>query len=64
MAVKRGQEYIESIKSLGLEAQVMGKRVARLHEHPLVKPSLRAAAATFDCAYSEELETFLECDLP
>lgn len=54
MAVKRGQEYIESIKSLGLEAQVMGKKVTRLHEHPLVKPSLRAAAATFDCAYSEE----------
>ena len=54
MALRKGNEYIASLKSLGLEANVMGKKVHDLPEHPLVTPSVRAVAATFDCAYSEE----------
>lgn len=54
MALKNGQEYISSIKALGLEAHVLGEKVNALHDHPLVKPSIRAAAATFDCAHSAE----------
>jgi len=54
MALKNGREYIESIKSLGLEAHLLGEKVKSLHDHPLVAPSLRAAAATYDCAHGEE----------
>jgi len=54
MALKSGNEYIESIKSLGLEANVTGKKTSDLPGHPLVEPSLRAVATTYDCAHSEE----------
>ena len=53
MALKTGEEYVKSIKKLNLKAQVMGKEVTDLPEHPLVAPSLRAVAATFDCAFDE-----------
>ncbi len=54
MALRKGDEYVASLKSLGLEANVMGKKVRDLPDHPLVTPSVRAVAATFDCAYSDE----------
>jgi len=54
MALRKGDEYIASLKSLGLEANVMGKKVQELPDHPLVTPSVRAVAATFDCAYQDE----------
>jgi 4-hydroxybutyryl-CoA dehydratase/vinylacetyl-CoA-Delta-isomerase len=54
MPLKTGDEYIDSIKSLGLEAHVMGERTGNLPDHPLVRPSIRAVAKTFDCAHDEE----------
>jgi 4-hydroxybutyryl-CoA dehydratase/vinylacetyl-CoA-Delta-isomerase len=54
MALKKGDEYIASLKSLGLEANVLGEKTRDLPDHPLVTPSVRAVAATFDCAYSDE----------
>lgn len=54
MALKKGEEYISSLKSLGLEAHVMGKKEHDLPDHPLVSPSVRAVAATFDCAHCDE----------
>ena len=53
MAVKTGSEYVASIKKLNLKAQVLGRETDNLPEHPLVAPSLRAVAATFDCAHDE-----------
>jgi len=44
MALKKGEEYIASLKSLGLEAHVMGKKTQDLPDHPLVTPSVRAVA--------------------
>jgi 4-hydroxybutyryl-CoA dehydratase/vinylacetyl-CoA-Delta-isomerase len=57
MALKTGEEYVRSIRSLNLEAQVMGRKTRDLTEHPLVEPSLSAVAATFDGAHSENEET-------
>jgi 4-hydroxybutyryl-CoA dehydratase/vinylacetyl-CoA-Delta-isomerase len=57
MALKTGEDYVKSIKSLNLEAQVMGRKTGELPEHPLVEPSLSAVAATFDGAHSEAEET-------
>jgi len=54
MALRKGNEYIASLKSLGLEANVMGKKIQELPDHPLITPSVRAVASTFDCAYNEE----------
>jgi 4-hydroxybutyryl-CoA dehydratase/vinylacetyl-CoA-Delta-isomerase len=57
MALKTGEEYVRSIRSLNLEAQVMGRKTGQLTEHPLIEPSLSAVAATFDGAHSENEET-------
>lgn len=54
MTLKKGDEYIASLKSLRLEAHVMGKKAQDLPDHPLVTPSVRAVASTFDCAHREE----------
>jgi len=54
MTLKTGSEYIASIEALGLEANILGKKSANLTKHPLVRPSLQAVAATFDCAHSED----------
>ena len=51
--MKSGEQYIASLKKLGLEAQVLGKKTGKLPEHPLVAPSVRAVAVTFDCAHDE-----------
>lgn len=49
-----GDEYIESIKALGLEANLMGAKTGTLPDHPLVEPSIRAVAATYDSAQRKE----------
>ena len=54
MALKKGNEYISSLKSLGLEAHIMGEKTQDLPDHPLVTPSVQAVAATFDCAHDDE----------
>ena len=53
MALKTAEEYTASIKSLNLEAHVMGKKTGGLPQNPLVEPSLKAVAATYDCAQQE-----------
>ena len=54
MSLKTGDEYVESIKSLGLKANVMGEKTDSLPQNPLVEPSIRAVAATYDCAHNAE----------
>lgn len=54
MALRTGKEYIASIESLNLEANVLGQRTGDLAEHPLVRPSLRAVATTYDCAHDSD----------
>ena len=53
MAPKTGKDYIASLKKLNLKTHIQGKETSDLAEHPLVAPSRRAIAATFDCAYDE-----------
>jgi 4-hydroxybutyryl-CoA dehydratase / vinylacetyl-CoA-Delta-isomerase len=53
MALKTGAQYIDSIRSLNLRAHVMGKKTGELTENPLVEPSVRAVAATYDGAHGE-----------
>ena len=54
MSLKTGSEYISSIESLGLEANILGHKTADLTRHPLVRPSLQAVAMTYTCAHSED----------
>ena len=51
MGLKTGKEYIASVENLGLEAHILGEKADDLTHHPLVAPSLRAVAVTYDCAH-------------
>ena len=64
MSLKTGKEYVESIKALNLEANVMGEKTANLPENPLVQPSLKAVAATYDCAHQEETRSLFRVISP
>ncbi len=54
MGLKKGDEYLKSIKSLRLKAHVLGEKPGDLPEHGLVKPSQKAVAFTYDAAQDEE----------
>ncbi len=54
MTMKTGEQYIESIRALNLTANILGKSHTNLTENPLVQPSQRAVAATYDCPHQEE----------
>jgi len=56
MALKAGDEYLKSIRSLRLEAHVLGEAVGDLPAHSLVEPSQRAVAFTYDAAMNKETE--------
>ena len=64
MSLKTGAEYIASVAALELEANVLGARIGDLTRHPLVAPSLRAVAATYDGAHDEETRTLFRAYSP
>jgi len=51
MSLKTGAEYLASIKSLGLEAHVLGNKTSELDDHGMVKLSRKAIAFTYDAAH-------------
>jgi 4-hydroxybutyryl-CoA dehydratase/vinylacetyl-CoA-Delta-isomerase len=51
MALMTGSQYMDSIRDLKLSAHILGKTAANTADHPLVRPSLRAVAATYDQAH-------------
>jgi 4-hydroxybutyryl-CoA dehydratase/vinylacetyl-CoA-Delta-isomerase len=51
MALKTGDQYVQSLKDLNLQAHVMGRQTGDLPEHGLVGPSVKAVALTYDAAH-------------
>jgi len=62
MALKTGEEYLKSLRELGLCAMVHGQPTKDLPGHPLVAPSARAVAATYDLAQSPEAKDLLTAE--
>lgn len=54
MVLKKGDEYLKSIKSLRLKAHVLGEKPDDLPDHGLVEPSQKAVAFTYDAAQDKE----------
>jgi 4-hydroxybutyryl-CoA dehydratase/vinylacetyl-CoA-Delta-isomerase len=54
MGLKKGDEYLKSVKSLQLKAHVLGEKAQDLPEHGLVEPSQKAVAFTYDAAQKNE----------
>ncbi len=54
MALKTGDQYLRSLKSLKIEAHVLGKKTNKPEKHGLIGPSRQAVAFTYDSAHRPE----------
>ena len=50
MALKSGQEYTESLRSMKPVVYFAGERIESVADHPLTRPHVNAAAMTYDMA--------------
>lgn len=48
-----GSDYVESLRGRGLTIYLMGERVVEPVDHPVIRPSINALAATYDLAAEE-----------
>ncbi|MFB5610342.1 MAG: 4-hydroxyphenylacetate 3-hydroxylase family protein [Nitrosopumilaceae archaeon] len=54
MAIRSGQEYIDSLRGRKLKVYLFGELVDDPVEHPMIRPSINAVAETYDLAEREE----------
>lgn len=51
--IENGDEYIESLRGRKLKVFLFGERVEEPVDHPMIRPSINAVAATYDLAVAE-----------
>ncbi|MCL2111469.1 MAG: 4-hydroxyphenylacetate 3-hydroxylase family protein [Clostridiales bacterium] len=56
MALMTGAQYIESLRKLGTQVYLFGRKEPNWIDHPIVKPSINCVAATYDLAHEPEHE--------
>ncbi len=52
MKIRTGADYIDSLRGRGLDVYLLGEKVAEPVDHPIIRPSVNAVAATYDLAVS------------
>jgi 4-hydroxybutyryl-CoA dehydratase/vinylacetyl-CoA-Delta-isomerase len=52
-AIRSGEEYIESLRGRELAVYLFGERIDEPVDHPMIRPSVNAVAATYDLALSD-----------
>ncbi len=58
--ITTGDEYIDSLRGRALDVYLFGERVDEPVDHPIIRPSINAVAATYDLAASNpELATVM-----
>lgn len=50
--IRTGKEYMESLRGRQLDVYLFGERVEEPVDHPMIRPSINAVAATYDLAES------------
>jgi 4-hydroxybutyryl-CoA dehydratase/vinylacetyl-CoA-Delta-isomerase len=48
--IRSSADYIQSLRNRGLTVYLFGDRVAEPTDHPMIRPSINAVAATYDLA--------------
>lgn len=61
--IRTGEDYIASLRGRNLEVFLMGERVLEPVDHPIIRPSINALAATYDLAIEEPDLASAESDL-
>ena len=53
MPIKNGSEYIDSLRNRNLQVYLFGELVKEPVDHPMIRPSINALAATYDLAVDD-----------
>lgn len=56
MALKDGNAYKQSLKTLNMKIYAFGEKISNFTEHPLFKPHINSASLTYDLAHSPDTE--------
>lgn len=59
MALKTGEQYIESIKNMKMQIYMFGEKVKSSVDNPILRPSLNSVKATYDLAQMPEYEDLM-----
>ena len=59
MTIKTKDEYIQSLRELDFEVYLFGDRIEDPVDHPIIKPSMNAVAATYELANKTEYEDLM-----
>ncbi len=51
--IRTGEEYITGLRGRGLAVYLFGQRVEEPVDHPIIRPSINAMAATYDASIAE-----------
>jgi len=51
--IRDGADYVESLRGRNLAVHLFGKRVDEPVDHPIIRPSINAVAATYDLAITD-----------
>ncbi|BCS95613.1 4-hydroxybutyryl-CoA dehydratase [Desulfoluna limicola] len=57
--MKTAAEYEESLRKLNLNVYQFGKKVENVVDDPIIRPSMNAVAATYECAHMAEYEDLI-----
>lgn len=57
--MKTAAEYEASLRELNLNVYQFGKKVENVVDDPIIRPSMNAVAATYDCAHKPEYEDLM-----
>lgn len=52
--IRTGDDYIETLRGRGLNVFLMGEKIAEPTDHPIIRPSVNAMAATYRLAEEDE----------
>lgn len=59
-----GKEYMDSLRRLNTAVYLFGKRVENFVDHPIIRPSIRSVAMTYDLAFEPEYEELMTARSP
>ena len=59
MPLMTGAQYVESLRTLGTQVYLFGKKEPNWVDHPIIRPSINCVAATYDLAHDMEHEELM-----
>ncbi|MCX8104194.1 MAG: 4-hydroxybutyryl-CoA dehydratase, partial [Candidatus Bipolaricaulota bacterium] len=54
--LKTGREYVASLRKRKIKVYLLGEEIKNPVDHPIIKPSVNAAAVTYDIAHEPQYE--------